>query len=81
MAVLLDEDRTTVWAEYMQLSTENISITKQALRAAIDATDAWIDGNASSFNAALPQPARTALSAKQKALLVMMVAAKRFGVV
>lgn len=80
MAVLSDNDRFATWAEYMQENKEAIGITKQDLRAAINAADAWIDSNAASFNTALPQPARGALSAKQKAMLFMAVATKRFGV-
>jgi hypothetical protein len=56
------------------------SITKSQLRAAIDATDDWIEANAASYNSAIPQPARGALSTKQKARLFMMVASRRFGV-
>jgi len=80
MAVLSDSNRFDAWAEYMQENKEAIGITKQDLRAAINAADAWIDSNAASFNTAIPQPARNVLSAKQKAMLFMTVAIKRFGV-
>jgi len=53
-------------------------IKKPELRAAVNAADQWIDDNASSFNAALPQPARGILSSKQKALILMMIIARRF---
>jgi len=80
MAVLSESDRVEVWASYMRDNVEAISVTKQDLRAALDATDQWIDDNAGGYNIALPVAARTALSAKQKAMLFMYVASKRFGV-
>jgi hypothetical protein len=56
------------------------SVTKPDLRAAINDIDAWIDTNASAFNTAISQPARSALTSKQKAALLMLVVTKRFGV-
>lgn len=50
------------------------------LRAAIDATDDWIDLNAGSFNAALPDPFKSVASAQQKTLLFCYVALKRAGI-
>ena len=52
---------------------------KAALRAAIDAVDDWLDANATAFNQAIPQPARSALTAAQKLELLYIVARKRFG--
>lgn len=79
MAVLADNDRAGVWAEAMRQG-EALALTKAQLRAAVDAIDVWADTNASSFNTAIPQPARTALTARQKALLLMMVIRRRFEV-
>jgi hypothetical protein len=81
MAVLSDPDRLTCWAELMrELSAggETVSLTKADLRAALNATDAWIDSNAASYNTALPQPARNVLTAAQKTRLFMRVAARRY---
>jgi hypothetical protein len=50
------------------------------LRAAVDAIDQWIDDNASSFNSSIPQPARSSLTAKQKARLLVWVVRRRFEV-
>ena len=55
------------------------NLTKPQLDAAIAAIDDWIEANAASFNAALPLPARTALTAAQKAELFFLVARRRFG--
>lgn len=83
MAVLPDGDRKTVWAKIMQAwsdAREGVAVTKDDLRAAVDAADSWVDGNAASFNTALPVAARNGLTAKQKAMLLMVVVAKRWEV-
>lgn len=54
-------------------------VTKTDLAAAVAATDDWIDDNAASFNSALPQPARGALSSSQKTFLFCYVALRRAG--
>lgn len=55
------------------------ALTKADLRAAVDATDQWIDDNASAFNTALPLAARTNLTAAQKTFLFCYVALRRAG--
>lgn len=83
MAVLSDPDREIVWADFMRdLSRDfdSLALSKTDLRAALDATDAWIDSNAASYNSALPAAARVAMSATQKARLFLAVAGKRYGV-
>ena len=83
MAILADEQRFEVWAQFMSdLSNGRESIgdlTKQDLRAAFNAVDDWVDANAASLNSAIPQPARGVLTAPQKARLLMLVVQKRFG--
>jgi hypothetical protein len=83
MAVLSGNDRALVTAEAMRAGSatrEACTITKPDLRAAVDAIDTWIDANAAAFNAAIPQPARAALSARQKADLFYRVALRRLEV-
>lgn len=80
MAALITQDRIDTWADFMRLISserEPISITKTELRAAVDAVDDWLEANKTSFNSALPLPARTSLTAPQKARLLMIVVAKR----
>ncbi len=81
MAVLSDPDRLALWAEFMRTS-ENIlgtgAMSKTDLRAAINAADQWCDDNASAFNTAIPQPARGAMSARQKAALLVFVTKRRW---
>jgi hypothetical protein len=64
----------------MRDNAEPAAFTKADLRAALDATDDWIDDNAAAFNSALPQPFRSQASATQKTLLFCYVAMRRRGV-
>jgi hypothetical protein len=84
MALLSNADRIAIWAEFMRLQ-ENINgsggaISKADLRAAIDAVDQWCEDNTSSFNTAIPLPARTSLSARQKSALLRYVTFRRWEV-
>lgn len=80
MAVLSDNDRAAVAAEGMRdprLGTLP-NMLKANWRAAVNAADQWVSDNAASFNSALPAAARTNMTAAQKALLLMLVVAKRY---
>lgn len=55
------------------------ALTKPEIAAAIAATDDWIDANQASFNSAIPQPARAALTSAQKTFLFCFVAMRRAG--
>lgn len=82
MAVLSDNDRAALRSAFTTaLSTafEPLgALTKAELRAALNAVDDWVDANQASFNAALPLPARTELTASQKARLLASVVQRRF---
>ena len=83
MAALTNEDRRKLWAEFMRYSSnirEIIGLDKAELRAAVDATDAWINANQASFNNALPAATKSNLTPKQKVRLFLEVAQKRFNV-
>lgn len=82
MAVLSESDRQGVFAGVNRdpPTIQGLGITKAELRAAVDAVDQWIDDNASAFNTAIPQPARGALTAKQKASLLVHVVRRRWEV-
>lgn len=84
MAVLDNATRQALWADLMRdLSDarEGVGVTKADLRAALNAVDDWVEANSGSFNTAIPQPARSALTARQKAQLLMFVVRRRFEVV
>lgn len=83
MAVLSAAERATVTAYLMQQvssNSETVAITKDVLRAAIDAADSWVDANAASFNSALPAQARTGLTVSQKSRILAWVVLRRFEV-
>ena len=87
MAVLADADRFTCWAEFMRRVGRDTGVegslpamTKVDIRAAVNAVDDWVNTNATAFNTAIPQPARAQLTTRQKALLLLFVVDRRFGV-
>jgi hypothetical protein len=84
MAALPDEDRRRTWAHLMRELSDNvtlqgIAISKADLRAALNAVDDWVDENSTSFNQALPQPARSGLTMRQKVVLLSFVILRRAG--
>lgn len=81
MAVLSDNNRADVWAEFMRLGDQTGAIgavVKADIRAAVDALDTFLNTNAAAINSAIPQPARGALTTPQKALLLQLVIQKRY---
>lgn len=84
---MTETDRTrcsTAMQRFFSQAASTVSITKVDLRAAVDAIDDWCDAAATtvpptSFNAAIPQPARTALTSAQKAILLAFVCLRRAG--
>ncbi len=83
MAVLSDADRFAIWAQYMRDSgavRDPLPLSKVDLRAAVNAIDVWVDSNLTAFNTAIPQPARSALTTKQKANLLLYVVKRRWEV-
>lgn len=81
MANLVDDDRVAVWREFMsRMGPEDrtADLTKADFRAAVNALDVWVANNAGTINAAIPQPARSALTALEKIGIFAAVATKRF---
>jgi len=82
MAYLSDNDRAELTAKYQsdpELSTETFgAMTKADLRAAFNAIDAYLEDNKATINTAIPQPARGAMTTKQKARLLIYVVEKRY---
>ena len=79
MALLDETNRQRTHAQWMRDNLEPIGVSKAEVRAALDATDNWIQTNDTSFNNALPQPFRGAATATQKTLLFCYVAMRRQG--
>lgn len=82
MAVLTDQDRADLAgliSKDVSSVREPLAVNKADLRSAINAADSWLDTNAGVFNAAIPQPARAALTVQQKARLLMYVIRQRFA--
>lgn len=81
MAVLDSINRARITAQVMRAAGLGplAGMTKTDLRAAVDATDTWIDNNAAAYNTALPLTARTQLTATQKTILFCFVAMRRAG--
>ena len=82
MAILTNPQRLALRAGIGHALSERrelFSLTKAQLDAAIAAADDWIEANTAAFNSALPQPARSTLTAAQKAELLTLVARARFG--
>jgi uncharacterized protein YecT (DUF1311 family) len=83
MPVLPDPQRAAAHREWMRdLSRKNSTtgtLSKIAMRNAINAADAWLNNNWSSFRAALPTPAKAQLTNAQLSELLSKVAARRFS--
>lgn len=83
MALLSGKNRTLVtqvFADDESSKQEKVVPGKQDVRAAVNAIDKWVQDNVASFNAAVPEPARSGLTSKQKAKLLMLVVNKRWEV-
>jgi hypothetical protein len=66
-------------AQWMRESSLSCPVTKPDLATTVAAIDLWIDDNQASFNAALPQPFRSAASAALKSELFAYVLWRRVG--
>lgn len=80
MPVLDAANRTLVGNHLMRVVNATLDlVTKPDLRAAVDATDQWIEDNQAAFNAALPVTFRTNATLTQKTLLFCLVGMRRAG--
>lgn len=82
MAVLSDNDRAALCGEFQAERSRTRdafgALTKADIRAAVNALDDFFHANAATVNAAIPQPARGALTSAQKALLLQFVIERRY---
>ncbi len=83
MATLTTQERAEVRAGFWEecsADRELCDLLKADGQAAVDAMDDWINANAVSFNSAIPQPARSTMTARQKVRLFRDIMRKRWGV-
>lgn len=83
MALLPDADRAEGTAffnngVYLNGIGEITGLTKADVRAAFDALDAFLETNQNAVNQAIPEPARTNLTTRQKAWLLQLVIERRY---
>lgn len=82
MAYLSSNDRaecTTNIQRDIDLSNETFgTMTKAELRDAVDALDAFLEDNKVTINNAIPQPARGAMTTKQKAKMLVWIVTQRY---
>ena len=57
------------------------TLNTEDIKAAVDATDTWIDNNQAPFNTALPEPFKSTATSDQKTLMFVYVAMKRSGLI
>jgi hypothetical protein len=82
MPALIDADRRLIVEE---INTKNRtagfdSLNDAEMLAFVAAVDDWIVANQAAFNAALPQPARGALDAAEKAWAFSLIVRRRWRV-
>lgn len=75
-----DAARQLIDKMFVQLA-QTASMDLTAIKAAVDAADAWCDSNAASFNTALPATFKNTATLSQKSLLLAFVVMKRGGVI
>jgi hypothetical protein len=79
MALLPEAGRLAVWRTFMREGLESCNFTKAQLRAAVDATDQWVEDNTAAYVASLPTAFRNNSSATQKTLIFAFVLWRRIG--
>lgn len=82
MAALSENDRQECYVNLMrdvELSAETYgTLTKADVRAAVDAIDQFLEDQKTTINNAIPQPARGAMTTKQKAKMLVWIVTKRY---
>lgn len=83
MAALDDVGRVLVWISTTRMveHTADISDTviRDAIRAAVDAVDDWVDLHQVDYNAVLPEPFASFSTSQQKTALLMLVISERLN--
>lgn len=83
MAVMNATDRAQAWIIIMKILSSEVdvgdSVVRDAILAAVDDVDAWVDTNQASYNTALPEPFKTWSTPRQKAAVLTFVLHERFN--
>jgi hypothetical protein len=82
MAVLPDDDRRKIWAHLMRVGAQIFALAgfiKPELRQLVDATDDWLESNATAYNNSIPIAIRSKFSAAHKLVAIAYVALRRSG--
>lgn len=83
MAYLTLQEITELKAFLMQAMSrinEPCNLTKSDWHACLNAVDEWIEDNKASYLAAIPEPAKSELTNKQKAWILFIAAEKRYNI-
>ncbi len=78
MADLTNAQRYQIWAEWMRDNTQGVSITKQQLRTAFNEMDTFIGNNVGNIFDAVSEPAKSALTNRQKAHIFYLIVKTRW---
>jgi hypothetical protein len=85
MAAMSNGERAAAAREFIRKAFQDLGETATmdtaAIKAALDATDDWVDANAASYNSALPAAFKNTATAAQKNLLFAYCCMKRAGLV
>ncbi len=79
---LTAQERQEIWARFQNDESKlrrSIDVDKADLRAAVDAMDDWWDTVEAQGNLAIPQPARGALTGRQKKYIFLLLLQTRFN--
>lgn len=76
---LTQQQLDEIFSKLMHDKNHPYSLLKGDIAPAVAAADAWVDANAASFNAALPQPFRGTATLQEKVLLLAYILMKRIG--
>lgn len=82
MAKLTDQQCTEIMVDTCARTDEESltfgALTKHDITAAVKAVDTFFDNNIPAINNAFPEPAKSALTARQKAHVVVLIIRKRY---
>lgn len=77
MAVLSEETRVQVWAEWMKDNSEAVNISKADIRTAVNEIDNWVESQLAGALTCMSEPALSGLTADQKFNLFNRIVRKR----